>query len=49
MNGMGSRNDDLVRRVREVLGGNDKVDITVSIIFRYHRIFWIEGGIVKVE
>ena len=46
---MSSWNDDLVRRVREVLGGNDKVDITVSIVLWYHRVFWIEGGVIEVQ
>ena len=46
---MSGWNDSLVGGVREVLGGDDEVDITIGEIFRNHRIFLIEGGIVKIQ
>ena len=49
MNGMSKWNDDLVGRVRQVLRGDDQVDITVSVILWNHCVFLIEGGIVKVQ
>ena len=49
MNGMGSWNKDLVGGRCEVLGGDDKVDITFSVVLWYHCVFLIEGGIVKVQ
>ena len=48
VDGVSGFNDPLVWGIGEVLGGNDEVDITCGVVFRYHCIFWIESCVVKI-